>query len=106
MALADILFIIMFVGAIIAFFVGLGVGLLHNRQTQSHSLMHHNAVVKQVANWLRTDKDEILSDVALRQTEMSPLVSNIIVKVADNIEARFLQKDCRTVQRDNNRNQP
>ena len=87
--------VLMIVLAVVAFLVGLGIGLLHNRVKPTDALMTHNTKIKEITSWLRKEKDQMLNELATRHVELSPLAAAVIVKIADEIETRFIRKDTR-----------
>lgn len=95
MTLEDILFIMIFVGSTVGFFIGLAVGLLHGRTKAADATIQNNTNIKEITSWLRREQDQLLSQLAAKHVEISPLAAAVIVKVADEIEKRFMCKDTR-----------
>lgn len=95
MILTDILFIMIFVGLVVGFLIGLTIGLFHNCTTSTDEMLKNNTTIKEITSWLRKEQDQMLSQLSAKHTELSPLVATVIVKVADEIEKRFIRKDVR-----------
>lgn len=83
--------IFLIVCATVIFLVGLGIGLLHSRVKPADAVNNHNAQIKEITTWLRREKDQLLNDLSERHTESSP-ASATVVKIADEIEKRFMRK--------------
>jgi uncharacterized membrane-anchored protein YhcB (DUF1043 family) len=95
MTLTDILFIMIFVGSAVGFLIGLAVGILHKRTTATEEMLKNNTNIKEITSWLRREQDNMLSQLSAKHVELSPFAAAVIVKVADEIEKRFIHKDIR-----------
>lgn len=71
----DIFFGLVLLCGIICFFVGIAIGLHHNKKVDNGvmAVITHNATIATITAWLRENQDRIVADVMTRNKDLKTL---------------------------------